>query len=162
MDSKGVIVWPTAVNLLRRLCPGFLQRQPADRVPGPSHGGSTIFLPHALSPGFSLLVVSSPYRTAVALRRLPQHMAANLRLRTLTLQPSSQCSPHDPLQFPHHKCQSRNVPLVLAPPPPSAPLRETGQHSAQNCGDRAFLPLNLPPPLAARRPCLKTNTRLHE
>lgn len=163
MDSKGAIVWPAAVNLLRRLCPYFLQRQPADRVPSPSHGGSSIFLPRALSPVFSLLVVPSPYRrTAGALRRLPQHMVANLRLRTLTLQPSSQCSPRHPLQFPRHKRQSRNVPLVVAPPPPSAQLREPGKHSAQNDGNGAFLPFNLPPPLAARRPCLKIKTRIHE
>lgn len=75
---------------------------------------------------------------------------------------SSQCSPHHPLQFPHHKCQSRNVPLIIALSPPSVQPREMGKHSTQNDDNGAFLPLNLPPSLAARRLCLKTNTRIHE
>lgn len=142
MDAKGVIVWPTAVNLWRRLCPCFLQRQPADSIPSPSHGGSTIFLPRALSPVLSRLVVPSPYRRiAAALRRLPQHMAATLRLSTLTL-------PASALPITCHKCQSRNVPLITAPPPPTAQL-------SSELWQWSLPPLNLPPPLTARRALLK-------
>lgn len=154
MDSKGVIVWPIAVNLLRRLCPCFLQRQPADSIPSPSHGGSTIFLPRALSPVLSRLVVPSPYRRiAAALRRLPPHRAATLRLRTLTLAASALPITHSAVST--SQCQSRNVPLITAPPPPSAQL-------SSELWRWSLPPLSLPPPLTARRPCLKINTRIHE
>lgn len=161
MDSKGVIVWPTAVNLLRRLCPCFLQRQPADSILSPSHGGSTIFLPHALSQVFSRLVVPSPYRRiAVALRRLPQHMAAKLRLRTLTLPASALPITHSAVsmsQVPVQKCSSHH-----SPTPTLCSTQGNREGLSSELWQWSLPPLNLPPPLTARRPCLKINTRIHE